>query len=234
MYCTDRRHEAIWNARHLQPLSAFNATSSASKESAEFFNRFDRALSAMPDLVTLVITSCNRPQLLQNTLRSFVKYAVCTVDQICQFDLCADTIRILLAVESSSRTAATAQASAMHESTPLTHVCHVIMQASTTDGSMSWSCLSSIFPYELYIHRIQRRATRKHRHCVQSRYHSVDISLRRGLGILPVWFHRGVTTHSSPRAVLCYGCPAGPRRLEWSSHYAAQRVCRAPLHALVQ
>ena len=150
MYCTDLRHEAIWNARHLQPLSAFNATSSASKESAEFFNRFDRALSAMPDLVTLVITSCNRPQLLQNTLRSFVKYAVCTVDQICQFDLCADTIRILLAAESSSRTAATAQVNAMHESTPLTHVCHVIMQASTTDGSMSWSCLSSIFPYELY------------------------------------------------------------------------------------
>ena len=74
IYCPDPRHDAIWNARHVQPLSVFNATSAASTESAEFFNRYDRGLRAMPDLVTLVITSCNRPLLLQNTLRSFVKY----------------------------------------------------------------------------------------------------------------------------------------------------------------
>ena len=75
IYCEDERHAVIRHARHLPPLSLYNSTSSTSTESAAFFNRYEGALRAMPDLVTVVITSCNRPLLLQNTLLSFVKHA---------------------------------------------------------------------------------------------------------------------------------------------------------------
>jgi hypothetical protein len=73
--CSDPRHQIIWNNDHLPPLCDFNVTQyvSAESESASFFNQFQLALSRMPQLVTLVITSCNRPLLLQRMLRSFVK-----------------------------------------------------------------------------------------------------------------------------------------------------------------
>lgn len=73
--CSDPRHQIIWNNDHLQLLCDYNFTQyvSAESESASFFSQFQLALSSMPQLVTLVITMCNRPLHLQRMLRSFVK-----------------------------------------------------------------------------------------------------------------------------------------------------------------
>ena len=157
-YCMDPRHEFVWQSRHLPPLYLYNLASSASPDALEYFDRRQRELRASADLVTLVITSCNRPSLLEHTLRTFVQ--------------CAQLHRVVKPVRLTPM--------------QVQHVSHQQLHHRRGLWQCGWSVawLARCAPHSTrqlshpnHLQRRQHWATRQYRPCIQPCDHPVDIPL---------------------------------------------------------